>query len=139
MDLHDALAFATARRNAILTTLRRDGRPQQSMIFYRLEEGVATISLTADRAKTKNLTRDPRATLFIPGDHVFSWVCLDGTVALSPVATDPHDAVVEELVAYYRAANGEHEDWDSFRAAMVAEGRLVAHFTATSATGLLGD
>lgn len=139
MDLERALAFATGRRNALLTTLRADGRPQQSVIFFDAQGDRFTISVTDDRAKTKNLRRDPRAALFVPGDDVFTWAGLDGHVELSPVAQAPDDATVDELVEYYRRGNGEHENWDEFRQTMVDDRRLVATFIATSATGILPD
>lgn len=137
MDLASALAFAATRRTTVLTTLRADGRPQQSVVFYLLDENRFTISITDSRAKTRNLRRDPRAALWIAGDNPFEWVSFDGTVALSPVASSPNDATVEALVDYYRRGSGEHPDWNEYRAAMVAEGRLVATFTATGATGIL--
>jgi len=139
MDLTRALAFAAGRRNAVLTTLRADGRPQQSVIFFGADGDRFTISITDDRAKTRNLRRDPRAALFVPGDDVFTWVALDGHVELSPVAQATDDETVEQLVDYYRKGNGEHEDWDAFRRSMVDDGRLVATFIATSATGMLPD
>jgi len=139
MELERALAYAAGRRNALLTTLRQDGRPQQSVIFYLLDGDRFTISLTATRAKTKNLRRDPRAALFVPSDDVFVWAGFDGQVELTAVAADPHDAVVDQLVQYYRRGNGEHEDWDAYRRSMVEDQRLVCTFVATSATGLLPD
>ena len=137
MDLGRALDFATGHRDALLTTLRSDGRPQQSVVFYLLDADRFTISVTATRAKTKNLRRDPRAALFVPSGDVFVWAGFDGRVELSDVARDPDDAVVDKLVDYYRRGNGEHEDWDAYRRAMVEDQRLVATFVATSATGIL--
>ena len=67
MDLETALAFAAGRRNAVLTTLRADGRPQQSVIFFVADGERFTISVTDGRAKTRNLRRDPRAALFVAG------------------------------------------------------------------------
>jgi hypothetical protein len=58
-------------------------------------------------------------------------------VALSPVAADPDDATVAELVDYYRTISGEHDDWDGYRAAMVRERRVVVHLTPTRAYGAL--
>jgi len=139
MDLDRALAFAADRRNALLTTLRTDGRPQQSVIFYLADGDRFTISVTDTRAKTRNLRRDPRAALYVPGDDVFTWVGFDGHVDLSPVAASPDDAVVDRLVEYYRSANGEHEHWNEYRRSMVDDRRLVATFVATSATGILPD
>ena len=139
MELITALRFASNHRNALLTTLRGDGRPQQSVIFYVADEDRFTISLTATRAKTRNLQRDPRASLFIWTENVFEWVSLDGTVELSAVAKSTDDEVVDLLVEHYRLGNGEHPDWDGFRTAMVNDQRLLATFTATSATGILPD
>jgi PPOX class probable F420-dependent enzyme len=139
MDLDRALAFAAGRGNALLTTLRADGRPQQSVIFFEADGDRFTISLTDSRAKTKNLRRDPRAALYIPSDDVFTWVGLDGRVELSPVARTPDDAVVDQLVGYYRLSNGEHENWAEYRQSMVDDQRLVGTFIATSATGILPD
>lgn len=52
-----------------------------------------------------------------------------------PVAEDPEDATVEELVALYRDAQGEHPDWDEFRAAMVRDRRLVLRLHVERAYG----
>jgi PPOX class probable F420-dependent enzyme len=139
MDLQRALEFAAGRRNALLTTLRGDGRPQQSVIFYLVDGDRFTMSLTATRAKTRNLRRDPRAALYVPSDDVFVWAGFDGHVELSDVAADPDDAVVDRLVEYYRRGSGEHPDWAEYRRSMVEDQRLVGTFVATSATGILPD
>jgi PPOX class probable F420-dependent enzyme len=139
MDLAHALTFAAGQRNAVLTTLRADGRPQQSVIFFAADDDRFTISITDDRAKTRNLRRDPRAALFIQGGDPFTWVSLDGHVELSPVAQAVDDATVDALVEYYRRGNGEHENWAEFRQTMIDDRRLVATFVATSATGILPD
>jgi hypothetical protein len=62
---------------------------------------------------------------------------LEAEVALSEIARDPHDATVEELVAYFRAVSGEHSDWDDYRRAMVSEQRVVVRLTPTRAYGAL--
>jgi PPOX class probable F420-dependent enzyme len=126
MDLTDALAFARDRRQGVLTTIRKNGRPQLSNImFVPGERGSLVISVTDDRAKTKNLRRDPRASLYVLGDTFWQYVVIDAVAELSPVAADPHDDTVEALIAYYRAGQGEHPDWDEYRAAMVSDRRLV--------------
>lgn len=137
MELDQATKFAATRRHGALGTIRRDGRPQLSNIMFAESDGDFLISLTDSRAKTKNLRRDPRAVLYVPGDNPWSFVVLDGTVALTDVARAPDDATVEALVDYYRRGAGEHPDWDEFRRTMVDEGRLLARFRATSAYGIL--
>ena len=138
MDLTAAVDFARSHPRGVLVTQKRDGRPQLSNVMHTVDDsGLVRISVTADRAKTKNLARDPRASLHVTRDDFYAYVVLEGDVALSPVATRPDDATVDELVALYRAMVGEHDDWDDYRAAMVRDQRLVARLTPTHAYGML--
>jgi PPOX class probable F420-dependent enzyme len=137
MELAQALTFVRPRHQGILTTIKKDGRPQISNIAYATgDDDVIRISVTDSRAKTANLRRDPRASLYVLGDNFYQWAVLEGTVEVSPVAADPHDATVDLLVTYYKAANGEHDDWDDYRAAMVADKRLVLSFRPERAYGI---
>ena len=95
---------------------------------YDAEQHLFRVSVTDSRAKTRNLRADPRLTLHVASKDFWTWVAVEGTAELTPVAADPHDATVEELVTYYRGINGEHENWDEYRAAMVADRRLVVRF-----------
>jgi PPOX class probable F420-dependent enzyme len=122
----------------VLVTIKRDGRPQLSNVTYVYDapRRRIVVSLTDDRAKTKNLRRDPRASLYVDGPRGRSYVVLEGKAELSPVAADPYDEVVEELVDYYRTASGEHPDWDEYRAAMVRDKRLVFSMVVEHAYGM---
>ena len=138
MELSDAVSWAAERRLGVLITIRADGRPQSSDIVYCVDGGTFSISATADRAKTANLRRDPRAVLHVSDEKAWSYVSLDGTVELTPATTSPDDATSDALVDYYeRVAGSPHPDWDEYRRAMIDERRLMAHFTPTGATGFL--
>ncbi|MGY1727180.1 PPOX class F420-dependent oxidoreductase [Geodermatophilus sp. SYSU D01062] len=140
MTVHDRhLAFVAEHHMGVLATVKRDGRPQVSNVGYAYdpERRLFRISVTDDRAKTRNLRADPRVTLHVTSRDFWSWVAVEGTAELTPVAADPHDATVEELVAYYRGVSEEHEDWDDYRRAMVAERRLVVRFTPEHTYGQL--
>ena len=113
------------RRQGVLVTLKRDGRPQLSNVAYALTDGVIRISVTDGRAKTANLRRDPRASLHVTSDDFWSYVVAEGDADLAPPAAEPGDATVDELVELYRSVQGEHDDWNDFRAAMVTDRRLV--------------
>jgi PPOX class probable F420-dependent enzyme len=140
MDLDIALSYALARQRGALATIRTDGRPQLSNIMYVPVDGELWISVTSSRAKTKNLRRDPRCVLYVPGEDFWNFVVLDGKATLTEVTSDEHDDVAEELVEYYRRGSGEHPDWGDFRSTMVREGRLLAKFRPTSAYGMVqGD
>ena len=138
MDLNRALEAARATHQSVLTTLRKDGRPQLSNVLHAIgEDGVIRISTTADRAKYANLRRTPWAALHVDGESFWSYAVLEADAELSEVAADPHDATVEELVDLYRQLSGEHDDWDEYRAAMVRDRRVVVRLRPTRAYGAL--
>ena len=138
METEQALQAARDTHQSVLVTLRSDGKPQLSNVLHYVgEDGVVRVSTTADRAKYANLRRQPWAALHVDGSSFWSYAVLECDVALSQVAADPDDATVQELVDYYRAISGEHDDWDDYRAAMVRDERLVVRLTPTRAYGAL--
>ena len=50
MDISLALEFARKHRNGVLTSIKRDGRPQLSNVVYAVGDDTLRISITADRA-----------------------------------------------------------------------------------------
>jgi PPOX class probable F420-dependent enzyme len=135
------LAFVSENRWGVLATMKRDGRPQLSNVGYAydVDAGFIRISVTDSRAKTRNLRADPRVTLHVSSKDFWTWVAVEGTAELTPVAADPRDATVDELIAYYRGSAGEHENWDAYRAAMVADRRLVVRLRPEHTYGQLPD
>jgi len=127
-DLEQLIAEA---HGGALVALKRDGRPQISNVshVFQPETRLLRVSTTADRAKVANLRRDPRASYYVSSADGWRYAVAEGTVELTPVAADPHDAVADELVEVYREILGEHPDWDEYRAAMVADRRLVIRFS----------
>lgn len=137
MELDKALDFARPKRNGVLTTIKRDGRPQLSNISYQVgDDGVIRISVTEGRAKTRNLRRDPRASLYVTQEDFWAYVVIEARAELGPPAADPHDDAVEELIALYRSIAGEHPDWDEYRAAMVTDRRVVLKLHPERAYGM---
>ncbi|WP_250404567.1 TIGR03618 family F420-dependent PPOX class oxidoreductase [Streptomyces cellostaticus] len=135
----DALLKLLGEGNGgVLVTLKKDGRPQLSNVthVYYSDERTIRVSLTDDRAKTRNLRRDPRASYHVTTADRWAYAVAEGTADLSPVARDPHDETVEELVRLYRDVSGEHPDWDDYRAAMVRDRRLVLRLRVERAYGV---
>ncbi len=138
MQLSDALDFIRDKRHGTLITEKSDGRPQSSNIsFYVDDQDVIRVSVTDSRAKTKNIRRTGRASLHVNRDDFYSYAVIEADVDIAPVAADPHDETVDELVEYFRAVAGEHDDWDEYRRAMVEEGRLVLRLHPTHAYGMI--
>ncbi|MEU4527524.1 PPOX class F420-dependent oxidoreductase [Micromonospora ureilytica] len=113
------------RGRGVLVTVRRDGRPQLSNLDYLAEPGLIRCSTTGDRAKVRNLRRDPRASFHVTTPDGGAYAVAEGTVTLSEPAVASTDETVDELVEVYRRIRGDHPDWADYRAAMVADGRLV--------------
>ncbi|HEY2225316.1 PPOX class F420-dependent oxidoreductase [Actinomycetospora sp.] len=126
---HDAL-LATSRLG-VLATIRANGLPQLSPVtpFYDPDAGTLQVSMTEGRAKTANLRRDPRGALEVTSSDGRSWAVAEGPVTLTGPGTDPRGPEVEALVSYFRAAAGEHPDWDEYRATMVADRRVLMTMT----------
>lgn len=132
--------LAAARNLGALATLKRDGRPQLSMINITFDPAASLLraSVTDGRAKVANLRRDPRASVLVHSRDGWSYAVLEGDVELSPVARAEDDATVEELVEVYRAVRGEdHPDWADYRRAMVQDRRLVLRLHVERVYGLI--
>jgi PPOX class probable F420-dependent enzyme len=138
-DLDESLLAVVRERNlGALATLKRDGRPQLSNVNYTFDAGRALLraSVTDDRAKVRNLRRDPRASVMVTSADGWTYTVLEGDVTFSEVAAVPDDAAVDELVEVYRLIAGEHEDWEDYRRAMVRDHRLVLRLQVTGAYGI---
>jgi len=125
---------------ATLATIKRDGRPQLSNVSYSYDpdRDLIRVSVTDGRAKTANLRRDARATVLVNGDTRWSYAVADVTATVLPVATAEDDDSVEELVSIYRSIAGEHDDWDDYRRAMVADRRVPLHLHVEHLYGIIG-
>ncbi len=121
------LALIADNSLGVLATIKRDGRPQLSNVTYHFDARTTTIevSITEPRAKTRNLRRDPRASLFVSSEDGWSYAVAEGDAVLSPPAADPGDETVESLITLYRNVAGEHPDWDDYRRAMVTDRRVL--------------
>jgi PPOX class probable F420-dependent enzyme len=122
--------FLRANHRAVLATSRADGRPQLSPVTCGLDEAGRVIISTRETAvKTRNLRRNPPASLCVFKDAFFgSWVQVEGNAEIISLPE-----AMEFLVGYYRLLSGEHPDWADYRAAMVRERRCVIRIEITRA------
>jgi PPOX class probable F420-dependent enzyme len=130
VDIALAADFLRRQHRAVLATSRADGRPQLSPVVVAVDEdGRILISTRESAVKTRNLTRDPRASLCVMNDGFFGeWIQDEGSAEIIHLP----DAL-ELLVDYYRKISGEHPDWDDYRAAMRQERRVIVRVTITRA------
>jgi PPOX class probable F420-dependent enzyme len=137
MTVTDAqLSWISERHHAVLVTIRGDGSPQTSNLSYDLHDGVAQVSVTADRAKTRNLQRDPRAVLHVLDDSFWSYASVTVQAQLGEITTNAGDQAGQDLLALYERITGsKHPDPREFYEAMVSESRLVLSLVPTHVVG----
>jgi uncharacterized protein len=132
------LALISGNTLGVLVTVKRNGRPQLSNVVYHFDSRAVAIevSVTEPRAKTRNLRRDPRASLYVRSDDGWAYAVAEGDATLTPPAAAPDDDTVEALVALYRNISGEHSDWEDYRRAMVDDRRVLLTMPITHLYGL---
>ncbi|MBP2707175.1 PPOX class F420-dependent oxidoreductase [Microbispora sp. RL4-1S] len=130
MDLDKAREFVRHNHHAVMATFHEDGRLQMSPVFVGVDpEGYLVISSRETAIKTKNLYKNPQVFLtVVPDAFVGPWAQIEGR---AQVVSLP-DAM-DHLVRYYRDLNGEHPDWDEYRAAMIRDKRVIIRVEPTRA------
>ncbi|MEV4642193.1 PPOX class F420-dependent oxidoreductase [Actinoplanes sp. NPDC049548] len=125
----ELLEFLRPRHHAILMTTRADGRPQSSPNTCGVDaEGRIVISTYPERAKAKNIRRNPRVSVCVLSDEFGgAWVQVDGVAEVLDLPE-----ALEPLVEYFRVISGEHPDWDEYRKAMQEQGKSLIRITIES-------
>jgi PPOX class probable F420-dependent enzyme len=118
--------FLRTRHHTILVTTRADGRPQMSPVSCGVDtEGRVVISTYPQRAKARNIRRDPKVSLCVLSDDWDGpWVQVDGQAEVLDLPE-----ALEPLVDYFRCISGEHPDWDEYREAMRRQGKSLIRVT----------
>jgi PPOX class probable F420-dependent enzyme len=83
----------------VVTTLRKDGSPQSTVVWVDVEDGVPSFNTALGRKKPQNLENDPRAALLVldPND-AYKWVAVDGRAEVTTEGADPQ---IDKLAKKY--------------------------------------
>jgi len=74
-------AFLEEERFAVLATIKRDGAPQQTVMWYELQGDQIMMNTAEGRVKAENFRRDPRISICIEDGYRF--VSISGRVELN--------------------------------------------------------
>ncbi len=122
VDRDELAGHVAGRHRWVLATMRKDGRPQMSLVTGGMTaDGSLAISTYPSRVKAKNIRANAEVSVAVMGERFNdAWVQIDGlaTVLDLPEASDA-------FVEYYRCISGEHDDWDEYRQAMVDQGKCM--------------
>lgn len=103
-------AFLKEPRFGVFATSKRDGTPQQSVVWYDLDGDDILMNTAVGRAKNSNLRRDSRASLCVADDY--RYVTLEGTVTLDDdQATAQAD--IRRLAIRYRGEEKGNQQADN--------------------------
>ena len=126
VDQTEMEEFVRSRHRGVLLTVRRDGRPQSSLVTLGLDtSGRVVVSSYPERAKSINARRNPTASMVVMSNEFGGeWIQLDGTAEVIDVPEG-----LDGLVEYFRVISGEHPDWDEYRQAMIDQGKCLIRLT----------
>ncbi|HKS91469.1 MAG TPA: TIGR03618 family F420-dependent PPOX class oxidoreductase [Tepidiformaceae bacterium] len=128
-------AFVSEMRQAIVTTLRRDGSPTSSLVAYCRDGDEIVFSTTKDRLKAKTVAHDPRVVVAIlDGESKGRFVSVEGN------GTVQRDEVAAGHVLLNRHMRG-NPDWtppEGFADKLKADGRVLIRIRANRVSGVIG-
>ena len=131
--------FLAANHNAVCTTFRRNGAAQLSIVTSGLYGGGAAFTTTADRAKHRNLARDPRCTLLVSHADWRPFLVLEGNATVLSQDNTPSGRLGVAFRGVFRAASGkEHPNWDEYDRVMVEDRRVIVIVTSEHVYGTVG-
>lgn len=127
----DVEEFLRHHHDAVMTTLKRDGRPHVARMGLALVDGELWSSGTRTRVRTTHLRRDRRCTLFVFGAGRQEWLGLEAEVDI----LEGDDAPQLNLQLYRALTGTDPDDLERYLSAMVDEERLIYRFNIGHAYG----
>jgi PPOX class probable F420-dependent enzyme len=126
----DEEQFLNDHRLCVVSTLRQDGAPQSTPVYYIYEGGKLYISVTKSRKKTINVARDARVSVVVLAEErPFRHVQIQGTAVISD------DSLVETNRRIWSTFRDElPKDFDQV---MLDQGRTLMIVTPASVTSNL--
>jgi PPOX class probable F420-dependent enzyme len=83
----------------VATTVRADGSPHSTIVWVDVEDGKVSFNTARGRTKSKNLERDPRASLLmVDPNNAWKWVAVSGPAELTEEGAD---AQIDKLAKKY--------------------------------------
>ena len=121
----EALKFVSENNKGVVTTFRKDGAAQMSIVVCTpLGDGVA-FTTTEDRAKLINLRRDPRCSILVSKDDWWGFIVFEGHAEIIDQANTSRDEFLAACRQVYRQISGEHDNWPEYDQSMINDRRVV--------------
>jgi PPOX class probable F420-dependent enzyme len=132
MPMHTPLApqieqFIHDNPQGVLTSFRRNGMPQLSIVTVYPRDGGVGISITENRMKFKNLLRDPRCSLLVShADWWTGFLVFEGKAELTHSGnTDPEALRAARRHIYSATTRRRSRDWAEYDRITEADKRVA--------------
>ena len=111
----------------VLTSFRRNGMPQLSIVTVYPRDGGVGISITENRMKFKNLLRDPRCSVLIShADWWSGFLVFEGKAELTHSGNAAPDALRRARRHIFSATTKRRsKDWDEYDRIAEADKRVA--------------
>jgi PPOX class probable F420-dependent enzyme len=137
MELKDLAGLLSQQKTGVVTTFRRDGRPQMSLVSFGLFDDGIAFTVPSSRAKAKNLARDPRCGILIARQDYRGYAAIEGKVEVRSSQNTDAETLTRDLRSVYTSAAGrEHPDWEEYDQVMKRDDRIVMILRPGSMVGL---
>ncbi len=111
--------FFTLNNDAVLSTFRKNGAAQLSIVTAGYYKGKACFTTTSNRAKFHNIKRNPKCSLLISNSNWSPYIVIEGTAKIYFTDNTEENALKHILRDVYRAAaKKEHPNWIEYDQAM---------------------
>ena len=139
MEFEDVRPFMETNHRGVITTRRRNGATQTSIVVCGAHKGnAAFVSVRGSSAKVRNLRRDPNCTVLAVTEGWRSFVAVEGQARLFDAAnTDAEELRVLLREVYRACGDKDHPDWEEYDRAMVQQEAIVVLVTPERVYGLL--
>ena len=105
-------AFLEEKRFAVMATIKPDGSPQQTVMWYQLASDYVVLNTARKRAKDTYLRRDPRMSICV--EDGYRYVTLEGRAELID-DQEIAQADIEALAVRYHGPEQGARQAESFR------------------------
>ncbi len=130
----DQDALVRELRWAVVTTLRKDGTPSNSVIFYAVDGDEIIFSTTKDRVKAKTLKRDPRiAVTALDEGAPHRFVTVEGTASVVDEDIVPGHVLINRAMRQ----DPNWEPPEGYVAGLRSAGRVVVRVKAERVSGVV--
>ncbi len=120
-----AREFASQNNKGVVTTFRKNGAAQLSIVVCTpIGDGIA-FTTTEDRSKLINLRRDPRCSILVSKEDWWGFIVFEGRAEIIDQTNTPREEFLAACRLVYSQISGEHDNWPEYDQAMLKDHRVV--------------